>query len=137
MKLLLLTPQSPFPPRQGTTLRNYYLLRHFAAKHEVHLFTCLAPQDNHLPDAQLLQMCARVEVFRQPERPLRRRLQDSLLAVKPDMALRLEQGHSHSILQRMLAEESYDLVQIEGIENGALWLSDSADGWTQASGRFR
>ncbi len=116
MKLLLLTPQSPFPPRQGTTLRNYYLLRHFAARHEVHLFTCLAPQDNHWPDAQLLQMCARVEWFRQPERPLRRRLQDSLLAVKPDMALRLDQGHSHSILQRMLAEESYDLVQIEGIE---------------------
>ena len=116
MKLLLLTPQSPFPPRQGTTLRNYYLLRHFAANHEVHLFSCLAPSDNHQPDPQLLQLCARVESFRQPERSPGRRLQDSLLAGKPDMALRLVQDHAHSILQKMLAEESYDLVQIEGIE---------------------
>ena len=116
MKLLLLTPQSPVPPRQGTTLRNYYLLRHLAANHEVHLFSCLAPQDDQWPDPQLLQMCARVEGFLPPERPLRRRLQDSLLAARPDMALRLEQERSHLILRRMLAEESYDLVQIEGIE---------------------
>lgn len=116
MKLLLLTPQSPVPPRQGTTLRNYYLLRHLAANHEVHLFSCLAPQDDQWPDPQLLQMCARVEGFPPPERPLRRRLQDSLLAARPDMALRLEQERSHLILRRMLAEESYDLVQIEGIE---------------------
>ena len=116
MKLLLLTPQSPFPPRQGTTLRNFYLLRHFAANHEVHLFSCLAPQDDHLPAPQLLQMCARVECFRQPERSLGRRLQDSLLAGKPDMALRLAHEKAHSLLQKMLAEESYDLVQVEGIE---------------------
>ena len=116
MKLLLLTPQSPFPPRQGTTLRNYYLLRHLAARHEVHLFTCLAPHDNSQPDAKLLPMCGRVEGFRQPERPLQRRLKESLLEFKPDMALRLEQGHAHSVLQRMLVEESYDLVQVEGIE---------------------
>ena len=116
MKLLLLTPQSPFPPRQGTTLRNYYLLRHFASKHEVHLFSCLAPGDSPLPDPEFLKMCARVEVFQQPERPPLLRLKDTLLAAKPDMAQRLEQADSHSILQRMLAEESYDLVQIEGIE---------------------
>ncbi len=116
MKLLFLTPQSPFPPRQGTTLRNYYLLRHFATKHEVHLFSCLAPEDDHWPDPKLLQICARVEGFQQPERPLHRRLQDTFLAAKPDMALRLEQNESHAMLERMLAEEAYDLAQIEGIE---------------------
>jgi len=116
MKLLFLTPQSPFPPRQGTTLRNYYLLHHFANKHEVHLFTCLAPENNNWPDLSLLQICTRVEVFPQPERPLHRRLQDTLLTGKPDMALRLEQDDSHTILQRMLEEEKYDLVQVEGIE---------------------
>lgn len=116
MKLLFLTPQSPYPPRQGTTLRNYYLLQHFAAKHEVHLFSCLSPQDPEAPDPNLLQICSRVESFRQPERPLNRRLSDSLLASKPDMALRLEQVSPHSVLERMLAEETYDLIQIEGLE---------------------
>ena len=116
MKLLLLTPQSPFPPRQGTTLRNYHMLRHFAAKHEVHLFSGLAPEDNHWPDPQLLRLCARVEGFPQPRRSLRRRLRDSLLTAKPDMALRLQQQRSHALLQRMLDQEDYDLAQIEGIE---------------------
>ena len=116
MKLLLLTPQSPFPPRQGTTLRNYYLLRHFAANCELHLFTCLSPHDNHRPAPELSRMCARLEAFRQPHRPLKRRLRDSLLASRPDMALRLAHKQAHAKLQQMLAEESYDLVQIEGIE---------------------
>ena len=116
MKLLLLTPQSPFPPRQGTTLRNYYLLRHFAASCELHLITCLSPHDNHWPAPELSRMCARVEAFRQPHRPLKRRLRDSLLASRPDMALRLAHTQAHALLQQMLAEENYDLVQIEGIE---------------------
>ncbi len=116
MKLLLLTPQSPFPPRQGTTLRNYYLLRHFAASCELHLFSCLSPHDNHWPAPELSRLCARVEAFRQPHRPLKRRLRDSLLASRPDMALRLAHKKAHAKLQQILAEENYDLVQIEGIE---------------------
>lgn len=116
MKLLLLAPQSPYPPRQGTTLRNYFLLRHFAARHEVHLFSCLSPRDTGWPDPELLALCARVEGFRQPERPLRRRLRESLLAPRPDMALRLEREEGYALLRRMLAEESYDLAQVEGLE---------------------
>ena len=116
MKLLLLTPQSPYPPRQGTTLRNYFLLRHLASKHEVDLFTCIAPGDKSWPDPMLLELCSRVEGFRQPERPLNRRMLDALLTGKPDMGLRLAQDDAHLLLQRMLAVESYDLVQVEGLE---------------------
>lgn len=116
MKLLFLTPQSPYPPRQGTTLRNYYLLRHFARGHEIHLLTCLAPQDGIRPNPGLLSLCSRVEVFPQPERPLGQRLQDALLTPAPDMALRLDQPDAHALLAQMLAEERYDLVQVEGIE---------------------
>lgn len=116
MKILFLTPQSPYPPRQGAALRNYHLLRHCASNHEVHLLTCLSPQDEERPDPGLTTICSRVEGFRQPERPLHSRLLDSLLATKPDIALRLEQEGFHSALQRMLAEESYDLVQVEGLE---------------------
>lgn len=116
MKLLLLTPQSPYPPRQGTTLRNYYLLRHFAANCELHLFTCLSPHDSHRPAPVLSRFCARIEAFRQPHRPLKRRLRDALLSSRPDMALRLAHKQAHAKLQQMLAEETYDLVQVEGIE---------------------
>jgi len=116
MKILFLTPQSPYPPRQGAALRNYHLLRHCATKHEVHLLTCLSPQNQHWPEPELLKICSRVEGFRQPERPARDRLLDTFRETRPDMALRLEQGGAHSVLQRMLDEESYDLVQVEGLE---------------------
>jgi hypothetical protein len=35
MKLLFLTPQLPFPPRQGTTIRNFNLIRHLAQRHTI------------------------------------------------------------------------------------------------------
>ena len=116
MKILFLTPQSPYPPRQGAALRNYHLLRHCATEHEVHLLTCLSPQDQKWPEPDLLAVCSRVEGFSQPERPLRNRLLDSLRETRPDMALRLEQNGARSVLQRMLDEENYDLVQVEGLE---------------------
>ena len=116
MKILFLTPQSPYPPRQGAALRNYHLLHHCASEHEVQLLTCLSPQDQEWPKQGLLKICSRVEGFRQPARPLHSRIVDSLVASSPDMALRLEHDGSHDVLQRMLDEESYDLVQVEGLE---------------------
>lgn len=105
MKLLLLTPQSPYPPRQGTTLRNYFLLRHLARRHEVHLFSCLGPQDETWPDPRLLQLCRRLEGFRQPGRPAAQRLKQTFFAAQPDMALRLDREEGHALLGRMLREE--------------------------------
>lgn len=116
MKILFLTPQSPYPPRQGAALRNYHLLHHCASNHEVHLLTCLSPQDEEWPDPNLTKICSRVEGFPQPDRSSYSRLLDSFLAIKPDMALRLEHEGFHSTLQRMMAEENYDLVQVEGLE---------------------
>ena len=116
MKILYLTPQSPYPPRQGAALRNYHLLHHCASEHEVHLLTCLSPRDQEWPKPGLLKICSRVEGFRQPARPLHSRIVDSLMASSPDMALRLEHDGSHDVLQRMLDEENYDLVQVEGLE---------------------
>ena len=43
MKLLFLTPQLPFPPRQGTTIRNFNLIRWLAPHHTIDLLTFLAP----------------------------------------------------------------------------------------------
>ena len=64
----------------------------------------------------LVKLCSRVEGFRQPERPLSRRLLDALTTAKPDMGLRLAQDDAHALLEQMLAEKTYDLVQVEGLE---------------------
>ena len=116
MKILFLTPQAPYPPRQGAALRNYHLLRHCASKHEVHLLTCLPHQTKEWSEPELSNICSRVEGFHQSERPLHVRLISSFASTSPDMALRLEQEWPHATLQQMLVEESYDLVQVEGLE---------------------
>ena len=39
MRLLFLTPQFPYPPHKGTTMRNFYLIAGLAARHEIDLLT--------------------------------------------------------------------------------------------------
>jgi len=56
MKILALTPQLPYPPMQGTTLRNFYLLRELGRRHELSLLTFVeaeVPLSSAPPGAQL------------------------------------------------------------------------------------
>ncbi len=115
-RLLLLTPQIPYPPRQGTALRNWGLLRGLAAHHEVSLLTFAAPdQDTALP-APLLDCVARAEAIPQPERALRDRLRALLTTAEPDMAGRLASPAFDATLRAWLDAYAFDWVQAEGIE---------------------
>ena len=38
-RLLILTPQLPFPPHQGTTIRNFNLIAGLAQRHEIDLLS--------------------------------------------------------------------------------------------------
>ncbi|MEZ4868704.1 MAG: glycosyltransferase [Caldilineaceae bacterium] len=118
-RILLLTPQLPYPPHQGTTIRNYGLIRHLAARHTIDLITFLAPDQVCPPDNPLYALCRRIATLLQPVRTLRQRTLDTLRSPLPDMALRLESAAMHTLVHHWLQEsvtEPYDLVQIEGIE---------------------
>ena len=43
MRILFLTPQLPYPPRQGTQIRNFHLLRAAATVHQVDLLSLARP----------------------------------------------------------------------------------------------
>lgn len=116
MHLLFLTPQLPYPPRQGTTIRNYNLIRHLAQRHTVDLLTFLAPGEQVSADSALHQLCRRIATAPQPARSLARRGRDTLTSRWPDMALRLEDAQMHALVRQWLAETRYDVVQVEGIE---------------------
>ncbi|RME66113.1 MAG: glycosyl transferase family 1, partial [Caldilineae bacterium] len=127
MKILLLTPQLPYPPRQGTTIRNFNLLRLLARRHTVDLFTFLAPGEALTRESPLHQLCRRIVCVEQPPRPTWRRAQETLLSPLPDMALRLASRAAHtrmtSLVQAAVAEGApYHLVQAEGIEMGGYGL---------------
>jgi len=115
MKILFLTPQLPYPPRQGTTIRNDGLIRHLANDHTVDLLTFITPEQEPDHNSPLYQACRRIAYLPQPVRSLQQRAIDTLRSPLPDMALRLESPIMHKLVQSWLMD-GYDIVQVEGIE---------------------
>lgn len=115
MKILFLTPQLPYPPRQGTTIRNDGLIRHLAERHTIDLLTFITPDQEPDHNSPLYHACRRIAYLPQPVRSSRQRAIDTLRSPLPDMALRLESQAMHNLVRSWLAD-GYDFVQIEGIE---------------------
>ncbi len=116
MRLLFLTPQWPYPPRKGTTLRNFNLIKGLAARHEIDLLTLVESQAELAAPTPLHALCRRVDGMQVPRRSLALRARDTLLSPWPDMALRLWLPQFAARLQQWLAGGGYDVVQVEGIE---------------------
>jgi len=115
LKVLFLTPQVPYPPQQGTALRNWGLISGLAARHEVAVLSFLAPGQAPQPAAPLKAVC-HIETAPVPVRTLRHRLRDMLATPQPDMALRLASASYAQRLADWLAREPFDVVQVAGIE---------------------
>ncbi len=116
--ILLLTPQLPYPPQQGTSLRNYHIVRGLAQHHAVTLLSFLEEGQTADPAAiaPLFQLCQHLETVPAPARSTHQRLQQLLTTRLPDMAHRLYSPAFEAVLQRLLHERQFDIVQVEGIE---------------------
>jgi len=115
-RILFLTPQLPYPPEQGTAIRNYNLIREVASRHKVALLSfahSMRPLSSVNP---LRQICSPLCAVPFPIRSTRDRLRTLLTTRAPDMAHRLRSAEFASSLRKLLTEESFDLVQVEGIE---------------------
>jgi len=94
-RILILTPQLPYPPQaltgfsQGTTIRNFNLIAGLRRRHTVDLLTFHTPAAAGGPEL-LRSYCEQVVTAPPPARSLSKRALDTLLRKAPDMALRLE-----------------------------------------------
>ena len=125
MRLLFLTPQFPYPPHKGTTLRNYYLVAGMAARHEVDLLTFVESEDELRRTTPLSTLCRRMDGVLVPRRGLARRAADTFLSPWPDMGLRLWSPAFAERLAAWLADTHYDVVEVEGIEMARYMLQDA------------
>ena len=116
MRLLLLTPQLPYPPHQGTSLRNFNLIARLAKRHQICLLTFLEPDQTRESAGPLLDMCEWVDSIPVPRRSTWLRLRQMLATRRPDMAWRLWSTAFRERLAMRLAESPFDVVQIEAIE---------------------
>jgi sugar transferase (PEP-CTERM/EpsH1 system associated) len=113
-KILVLTPQFPYPPHQGTTIRNYHLIAGLAHRHQVHLLSFGDPTQRE--GTPLDALCQSVQVVPPPQRSTGQRLKGLLLSGLPDMAQRLPSTSFHAALTATLESQDPDVVEVEGIE---------------------
>jgi sugar transferase (PEP-CTERM/EpsH1 system associated) len=125
MKILILTPQFPYPPHQGTTIRNYNLIAGLAQRHEVHLLSFGDPSESQ--ETPVHGLCRSVQVIRPPQRSMRQRVANLVFSRLPDMAQRLPSARFPAALTATLDREDPDVVEVEGIEL-AQYLFQAADG---------
>lgn len=116
MRVLLLTPQRPYPPHQGTTLRNFNLIKELAKHHRVCVLTFLEPDQNPGNHGPLRQWCQWIDTLPVPQRATGLRLKQMLTTRRPDMSWRLWSAEFNERLAARLNEEPFDVVSIEGIE---------------------
>ncbi len=127
MRILFLTPQFPYPPHKGTTLRNYNIMAGLALRHEIDLlsFADAAPASSPLD-----RLCRRSATVPVPRRPTWRRALDTILSPWPDMGLRLWSSEFQQQLAVWLKDGAYDVIQVEGLELARYVLTPSPVGTT-------
>src|SRR5687767_13771989 len=107
MHILMMTPQLPYPPRQGTSIRNYNLVMRLAQRHTIDLLTFLAPGDELLPDSPLHRAFPGISVVPQPAHTISPRLRALFSPPLPDMVLCLESFSMHVLARFWLNENIF------------------------------
>jgi len=121
-KILLLTPQLPYPPQQGTSLRNFHIIKGLAEKHEVTLLSFVDPNQATDPETinPLINLCEKIEIVPAPTRNWKNRIWTLLTTGQPDMAARLVSPMYDSFLKDILDHQksgaSFSIIQVEGLE---------------------
>jgi glycosyltransferase involved in cell wall biosynthesis len=123
MRILILAPYPPYPPRGGGALRIYHLLRGLAARHDVTLLSFVPNPAAAAALAPLRETVQVVTVVGPLPRSLGRRALTTLISPLPDMALRNESPAFADGLSRLVASEHFDWIQVESIEMAGYGLA--------------
>ncbi len=118
MRILVLAPQWPDPPRQGAAIRNLHILLYLAQRHQVTLLT-FEPQgepQGGIDRSQLERVCEHIEVVPTPHRSPIARLNTLLSSPLPDMAWRLHSEAMQDRIRKLTRLTPFDAVHVEGIE---------------------
>lgn len=115
MKILLLAPYPPYPPRGGGQQRIYQFVRHLSREHEVWLLSFSPDESSDAALESLRDQCV-VMTARQPRHTRGRRLRALVLSSMPDMSLRGASSAFDSALRALLRRVPFDVIQAESIE---------------------
>ncbi|MEO8083026.1 MAG: glycosyltransferase [Ardenticatenales bacterium] len=138
MRILIVCPQLPWPPHQGTSIRNWGIVEELAKRHRVTVAAfhraegqtssadvdAVPGRDAAVsaddPIAHLAALgIACVIAPPPPPRPMLRRMLDVPFAGEPDLARRLDSAEIDDAIAahlKRVQDDPYDVIQIEGLE---------------------
>jgi sugar transferase (PEP-CTERM/EpsH1 system associated) len=116
MKILFLTPELPYPPDRGASIRSFNLIKNLAPRHEIYLLSFSTKESALAEAGPLLDLCSQIETLPTPHRSTLQRLLSIFFSPLPDMAFRLPSSEFEIKLRALLQKENFDLVQVEAIE---------------------
>jgi sugar transferase (PEP-CTERM/EpsH1 system associated) len=118
LKILFLTPQLPYPPDKGATIRTFAMIKGLAQRgHHVSLLSLIGSEDDLAWLPQMRPYYTNVDtVLAPPQRSSLTRLRDLVTSTLPDMAWRLPSPEFAATLDNILRQESFDIVQAESME---------------------
>ena len=118
MKILLLTPDIPFPSESGAAIRNYGIVRGLhAAGHCITLLTFVEDSVDASSNP-LYQLCSAIHTVKLPKRSKATRLTKLVTSSKADLEFRLASPDFERTLHEILQSDVFDIVQFSGIELG-------------------
>ena len=135
MRILTITPDWPYPPHQGTALRNWQLLQAATREHEVYLLSLAATPPTPEAEKAVRAVTAGAAWLPAPQRRWRQRLVTLLSTSLPDMARRLWSPALVALAADVITTARVRLVQAEGLEVAGMALAAVARAQHHNGGR--
>jgi len=118
LRILVVTPELPFPPSWGFGTRVYQLARHLARRHDVTML-CLAPQHAGRYVQSLADELAALRTVPLPPAPSRRARRwsqaRSMVSPAPFMLTDGSTRELQASLDHLVRTQQFDILQIEGL----------------------
>ncbi|HEX2911360.1 MAG TPA: glycosyltransferase [Chloroflexia bacterium] len=121
-RVLLLTPQTPYPPDQGAPIRNFAFVRYLGSnlRYELSLLTFARPGEDPEKSparAVLKEYCRNLTLVpHPPARSKPARIAALATSRQPDLTRRLASPLFEAALLSLLRAEKFDVIQCEGLE---------------------
>lgn len=116
MKILLLTPDLPYPSESGAAIRNMGIIRGLAAGGRRLSLVSFAEKAPDPASNPLFDLCEEVHIAPTPRHGKLKRIVKLVGSGQADVAFRLGCAEYRRILGRLLQANAYDLIQFSGIE---------------------
>lgn len=118
MKILLLTPDLPYPSESGAAIRNIGIIRGLAEAGRRLTLLSFAERSPDRDSNPLFQFCESVHTVPSPRRGRFARVVSFCLSARADIEFRLASVEFEGALRGILQGGDFDLIQFSGIELG-------------------